>query len=104
MLGTKSLSRLAIAASLSLVGAGGVLLVGSEPAAALCKGTGAGKCIQLQRFGTKIKDDAVRIPDSNWVDPDCKHYGNCNSPNSARQGKGGTKLQPGTTTTRSANR
>lgn len=78
---TKSLSRIAIIASLVLAGAGSVLIAGSEPAQALCKGVGAGKCTERNPMDKwKIKINETRIPDSNWVDPDCKYYGNCKSP------------------------
>ena len=77
----KSLSRIAIMASLTFVGAGGVLVIGSEPAAALCKGVGAGRCIERDPMDKwKVKVNDTRLPDSNWVDPDCKYYGNCQSP------------------------
>ena len=78
---TKSLSRIAIIASLTFIGAGGVLVAGSEPAAALCKGVGAGKCTERNPMDKwKVKINETRLPESNWVDPDCKYYGNCQSP------------------------
>ena len=78
---TKSLSGIAIIASLTLIGAGGVLVAGSEPAAALCKGVGAGQCTERNPMDKwKVKINETRLPESNWVDPDCKYYGNCQSP------------------------
>ena len=80
-LAVKSLSRIAIIASLVLAGAGGMLIAGSEPAEALCKGVGAGKCTERDPMAKwKVKINETRIPESNWVDPDCKYYGNCQSP------------------------
>jgi hypothetical protein len=82
-------SRAAIAVALTI--AGGALFAGSAaPAMALCK-YGTPHCVDPHRPLPEVK-----VPDDNgWVDPDCKYYGNCLSPNSARAATtAGGKPQP----------
>ncbi len=80
------LRHAALASALTLAGAGGILIATSvTPAMALCK-YGGPNCVN-PHVGDRILtwDNGIRIPDSGWVDPDCKYYGNCQSPGSARR-------------------
>jgi hypothetical protein len=52
--------------------------IDAKPAMAWCK-YGSGDCIDPRpNFDYQVADD-VHIPEDNWVDPDCEHYGNCNT-------------------------
>lgn len=73
---TLSFSRAAIVA-LTLAGGAGLFLASSStPADALCK-YGSPNCVNPNPGPKPPKVNDNRIPDSNWIDPDCKHYGNC---------------------------
>ncbi len=87
-------SRAAVVAVLTFVGAGcAVLAAGAEPALALCR-YGSPNCVNPRpNFDYKVPDK-IKIPDLGWVDPDCKYYGNCQSPNSARRVPGGKVVPP----------
>ena len=78
---SRNLSRAARTAllAITLAGAAGFFFAaGTEPAAALCK-YGTPNCIN-KNPGPKLPTvGGVKIPDSGWVDPDCKYYGNCDS-------------------------
>ena len=73
--------KLVRAALLTLaVTAAGFALAGvsAEPAMAMCK-YGSGDCVNPDpNFDYVIPED-IRIPEDNWIDPDCEHYGNCHS-------------------------
>lgn len=78
-----SRSRAAVMAILTLAGAA-FLAASADPALALCK-YGTPHCVNPNP-GPKLPSvGGAQIPDSGWVDPDCKYYGNCLSPNSARR-------------------
>ncbi len=81
-------SRAALAAALTLAGAVAIFAASADPASALCK-YGGPNCVNPRPGveGPKVND--TKIPDSGWVDADCKYYGNCLSPNSARRTPGG---------------
>jgi hypothetical protein len=81
-------SRAAVLALFTVVGAGvAVVAASAEPALALCKYGGPHCANRYVGYDPRPK---VKVPDDNgWVDPDCKYYGNCNSPNSARRVPGG---------------
>jgi len=94
---TSTFSRIAVFASLTFVGAGGMLVASSDPAEALCKGIGAGRCIERKPFDKwEVKVPETRLPDSGWIDSDCKYYGNCLSPNSARKASDAKSTPSGT--------
>lgn len=88
-------SRAAIVAVFTLVGAGcAMFAAGADPAMALCK-YGGPNCVNPNP-GPKVPGvKNIKIPDSGWVDPDCKYYGNCQSPNSARRVPGSKVQQTG---------
>ncbi|MEA2907203.1 MAG: hypothetical protein QOI12_4590 [Alphaproteobacteria bacterium] len=82
-----SRARAAVLAVLTIAGAASVLLGASaEPATALCK-YGTPHCVDPHK--PKLPEvGGAKIPDSGWVDPDCKYYGNClpdNKPEAARR-------------------
>jgi hypothetical protein len=65
--------RAAVVAAVALAGA---LAAVAGPATAQCK-YGGPHCVN-PRPGPKVPTPSkIRIPDSNWTDPDCKYYGNC---------------------------
>jgi len=70
-------ARAAAFGALALVGAAAAVLASTaEPAAALCK-YGTPNCIN-KNPGPKLPTvPNTRLPESNWQDPDCQHYGNC---------------------------
>ena len=73
---SRNASRAAIAAALITVGAGGVLFAASAgPALALCK-YGTPHCVNPHPVKMPTVN-TTQFPDSGWVDPDCKYYGNC---------------------------
>jgi hypothetical protein len=86
---SRNLSRAALVA-ITLAGAAGFFFAtGTEPAVALCK-YGTPHCIN-KNPGPKLPTvGGVKIPDSGWVDPDCKYYGNCDS----SEVKGVSRTQP----------
>ena len=93
-LNAQKYSRAALLAVLTLAGAGSVMAAGAEPALALCK-YGGPNCVNPNP-GPKLPGvNNIKIPDSGWVDPDCKYYGNCQSPNSARRAPGSKLQSPG---------
>jgi hypothetical protein len=83
MLTLTSRSRAAIVAALTLAGTA-FYLASAEPALALCK-YGTPHCVNPNPGPKLLTVGGVKIPESGWVDPDCKYYGNCLSPNSARR-------------------
>ncbi len=85
--------RAAFVAVLTLLGAGAAVASSADPALALCK-YGSPNCVNPNPGPQPPGINRNRIPDSNWVDPDCKYYGNCQSPNSARRAPGG-RVTPG---------
>jgi hypothetical protein len=88
---SRKLRHAALAGILTLAGTGAILMgTGVNPAMALCK-YGGPNCVN-PHVGDRIPTggNGIRIPDSGWVDPDCKYYGNCQSPGSAR----GTPANP----------
>jgi len=61
---------------------------GVDPAMALCK-YGTPNCVNPNPGRPPLPTvGGVKIPDSNWVDPDCKYYGNCNSARSQARPSG----------------
>jgi hypothetical protein len=87
--------RAVVAAILAIAGAALIFFsAGSEPAQALCK-YGGPNCVNPNPGPKYPTVNNNKLPDSTWVDPDCKYYGNCQSPNSARRAPG-TKAVPGT--------
>ncbi len=69
--------RAAVFGALALVGAAAAVLASTAvPAAALCK-YGSKNCINKYPGPKAPTVPNTRLPDSNWEDPDCKHYGNC---------------------------
>jgi hypothetical protein len=93
-LASRRRSRAAIVAVLTLAGVGCALLAtGADPAMALCK-YGGPNCVNPNPGPKYPTVQGEKIPDSGWVDPDCKYYGNCQSPYSARRVPGG-KVLPG---------
>ncbi len=80
---SRKLSRAAIAAALTIAG-GALFAASADPAMALCK-YGTPHCVNPYPNPNGPSGPEVKVPDDNgWVDPDCKYYGNCLSPNSAR--------------------
>src|SRR5262245_31230609 len=69
----RSLARTAIAAGLLLAGASALVATSAEPAMALCK-YGTPHCINKNPGPALPTVNNTRLPDSNWVDPDCKFY------------------------------
>jgi hypothetical protein len=88
ILNSRSLCRWAIMALILLAGAGTFVTAGVEPAMALCK-YGTPHCADPHR-PTLPSVGGVQFPGSGWVDPDCNHYGNCNS----SEVKGTARLLP----------
>jgi hypothetical protein len=74
-----ALARTAIVSGLVVAGIGAFVAASSEPAMALCK-YGTPHCINKHPVPTVATNNGVQIPDSGWVDPDCKYYpGLCGS-------------------------
>ena len=72
-------------------GLGAFSAVNSTPAMALCK-YGTPNCVNPNPgHPTVPMNGGVQIPPSNWHDPECKYYGNCNT---------GLTQSPGTNTGR----
>jgi hypothetical protein len=73
---SRTMSRATLVAALITAGAGGVMFTASSgPALALCK-YGTPHCVNPHRV-TLPTVNTTKFPDSGWVDPDCKYYGNC---------------------------
>jgi hypothetical protein len=81
-------SRAALAVLTLAAATFALFAAGAEPAMALCK-YGNPNCVNPNPGPKAPGVEGVKIPDSGWVDPDCKYYGNCQSPNSARRVPGG---------------
>jgi hypothetical protein len=74
-----TLAHAAIVSGLVVAGIGAFVAASSEPAMALCK-YGTPNCINKHLAPTVATNNGVQIPDSGWVDPDCKYYpGLCGS-------------------------
>jgi hypothetical protein len=92
---SRTISRAAIVAVLSLAGAAAASV---DPAMALCK-YGTPHCVNPDPRPELPKVGGAEIPPSGWEDPDCKYFNNCNpGPDNwddpaARKGPSGT--QPG---------
>jgi hypothetical protein len=71
----RKLTSVALAA-ITIAAAGGLIVMSSQPALALCK-YGGPNCVTGHVGEPIVKDEKVKIPESDWRDPDCKHYGNC---------------------------
>jgi len=68
--------RAALVAVVALAGASALLAAGAAPAMALCK-YGTPHCVNPNPGPKFPTPRNIRIPESNWIDPDCKYYGNC---------------------------
>ena len=75
---SRKLSRTAFAALIVAGGSSAFFAASVEPAMALCK-YGTPHCINKFPGPQLPSVGGAKIPDSGWVDPDCKYYGNCNS-------------------------
>jgi hypothetical protein len=74
-----TLARAATVCGLVVAGTSAFVAASSEPAMALCK-YGTPHCINKHPVPTVATNNGVQIPDSGWVDPDCKYYpGLCGS-------------------------
>jgi hypothetical protein len=75
----RTLARTAIVTGLVVAGVGAFVATSSEPAMALCK-YGTPHCINKFPAPALPTTGGVKLPDSGWVDPDCKYYpGLCGS-------------------------
>jgi hypothetical protein len=73
---------------LTLAGAFGVFFaVGSSPALALCK-YGTPHCVNPDPGPKPPMVGGVQLPPSDWHDPECGYYGNCNTTSSASRMSG----------------
>ena len=69
-------SRAALAVLTLAAATCALFAAGAEPAMALCK-YGTPHCVNPNPGPKAPTPKNIRIPDSNWTDPDCKYYGNC---------------------------
>jgi len=75
-------------AILSLAGVSGTFMAASTtPASALCR-YGTPHCVNPNPGQPLPKVGGVQIPPSDWHDPECVLYGNCNTTSSASRGTG----------------
>jgi hypothetical protein len=78
--------------ALTFAGAFGAFLsMGATPAMALCK-YGTPHCVNPNP-GPKLPSvGGVQLPPSDWHDPECGYYGNCNTTSSASRSSNGINL------------